>query len=53
MTKPKTTKTPCKISIDAFGGVGIEAPTKREALELLREVTTVKRHSPLEDGAIV
>ena len=40
-----------RIDIGAYGSISIEAPTKKEFLELFKEVTRTRRESRI-DGAI-
>ncbi len=39
-----------RIDIGAYGSIGIEAPTKKECLELFNEVTKTKRESKLDEA---
>jgi hypothetical protein len=39
-----------RIDIGAYGSIGIEAPTKRECLELFKEVTRTKRDSRIDEA---
>lgn len=39
-----------KISVDCYGGVSVEAPSKKAALDLLHEVTGVKKKRPIDEA---
>jgi hypothetical protein len=39
-----------RIDIGGYGSIGIEAPTKGECLELLKEVTKTKRDSRIDEA---
>ena len=39
-----------RIDIGAYGNIGIEAPTKKECLELFMEVTKTKRDSRIDEA---
>ncbi len=39
-----------RINIGAYGNIGIEAPTKKECLELFKEVTRTKRNSVIDEA---
>jgi hypothetical protein len=39
-----------KISIDKYGGLNVEAPTKDECLDMLNKVSQIKTKSTLDDA---
>ena len=39
-----------RIDIGAYGSIAIEAPTKKECLELFREVTSTKRQQRIDEA---
>ena len=39
-----------RIDIGAYGSICIEAPTKKECLELFKEVTRTKRDSKIDEA---
>jgi len=39
-----------RIDIGAYGSICIEAPTKRECLELFKEVTRTRRDSKIDEA---
>lgn len=39
-----------RIDIGAYGSIGIEAPTKKECLELFKEVTRTRRESKIDQA---
>ncbi len=39
-----------RIDIGAYGSIGIEAPTKKECLELFNEVTKTKRDQKIDEA---
>ena len=39
-----------RIDTDAYGSIGIEAPTKEEYLELFKEVTKTKRDQRIDEA---
>ncbi len=39
-----------RIDIGAYGSISVEAPTKKECLELFKEVTKTKRDSRIEEA---
>jgi hypothetical protein len=39
-----------RIDIGAYGSIGVEAPTKKECLELFKEVTRTKRDSKIDEA---
>jgi len=39
-----------RIDIGAYGSIGIEAPTKKECLELFKEVTRTRRDSRIDEA---
>jgi hypothetical protein len=39
-----------RIDIGAYGSIGIEAPTKKECLELFMDVTKTKRDSKIDEA---
>jgi hypothetical protein len=39
-----------RIDIGAYGSIAIEAPTKKECLELFREVTSTKRRQNIDEA---
>jgi hypothetical protein len=40
----------CRIDIGAYGSIGVEAPTKKECLELFNEVTKTKRDQRIDEA---
>lgn len=39
-----------RIDIGAYGAISVEAPSKKECLELFKEVTSIKRSSKLDEA---
>ena len=39
-----------RIDVGAYGSISIEAPTKKECLELFKEVTRTRRDSKLDEA---
>jgi hypothetical protein len=39
-----------RIDIGAYGSIGVEAPTKKECLELFKEVTKTRRESRIDEA---
>jgi len=39
-----------RIDIGAYGSISIEAPTKKECLELFKEVTQTRRNSKIDEA---
>ena len=39
-----------RIDIEAYGSIGIEAPTKEECLELFKEATKTKRDLKIDEA---
>jgi hypothetical protein len=39
-----------RIDIGAYGSIGVEAPTKKECLELFKEVTRTRRDSKIDEA---
>jgi len=43
-------KPNCKIAIDCYGGITVEAPTVAEAKQLLDSALSIKRREPLQEA---
>ena len=39
-----------RIDVGAYGSISIEAPTKKECLELFKEVTRTRRESKIDEA---
>lgn len=39
-----------RIDIGAYGSIAVEAPTKKECIELFQEVTRTKRESKIDEA---
>ena len=39
-----------RIDVGAYGSISVEAPTKKECLELFKEVTRTRRESKLDEA---
>jgi hypothetical protein len=39
-----------RIDIGAYGSISVEAPTKKECLELFKEVTQTRRNSKIDEA---
>lgn len=51
--KEKSAEKPaCKIIVNAYGGVEVQAPTKEECIELFKEVTTVRKERLVERDVV-
>lgn len=49
-TDDKMDRRRYRIDIGAYGSIGIEAPTKKECLELFKEVTRTRKESKLDEA---
>ncbi|MFA5306651.1 MAG: hypothetical protein WC365_04325 [Candidatus Babeliales bacterium] len=47
-----TEKPKYKISVNAYGGIDVEAPTKDECLEMFNNVSTIKKTSKIESALV-
>lgn len=43
-------KPNCKINIDCYGGISVEAPTVEQAKQLLESALSVKQNKPLQEA---
>ena len=51
MSQEKTVEKPnCKISIDCYGGITVEAPTAAEAKDLLKQALEVKKTQAINEA---